>query len=227
MVKIISTLTASKMVRKCTVSNARASSIIKKGRFAPDNRRPRRSDINLIEATSFLEGAISMDMDCTGKHFVNTKILIDTGALIPSGVAISEYFFMNNLGGKIEDLIPSELNSANGANSNSTMETVGQLGVRIRFNNLSTIFSGSAVVLKNLSLPIITGINFLKTNSLSPILDPFSAQIVHSPSNEKQELIANINDRSSPLTKTHRRPVEKSPPLKTLLLTMNVHLSCF
>ena len=127
--------------------------------FAPANQKPRRSDINLIEATSFLEGAISMDMGCTGENFENTKILIDTGALIPSGVAISEYFFMNNLRGNIEDLIPSELDSANGASSNSTMETVGQLKVRIRFNNLSTIFSGSAV-LKNLSLPVIIGINF-------------------------------------------------------------------
>ena len=80
-------------------------------RFAPANQKPRRSDINLIEATSFLEGAISMDMDCTGKNFENTKILIDTGALIPTGVAISEYFFFNNLRGKIEDLIPSELDS--------------------------------------------------------------------------------------------------------------------
>ena len=127
-------------------------------KFTPANQKPRRSDINLIEATSFLEGAISMDMGCTGENFKNTKILIDTGSLIPSG--ISEYFFMNNLRGNIEDLIPSELDSANGASSNSTMETVGQLGVRIRFNNLSTIFSGSAVVLKNLSLPVIIGINF-------------------------------------------------------------------
>jgi len=87
-----------------------------------------------------------MDMGCTGENFENTKILIDTGALIPSGVAISEYFFMNNLRGNIEDLIPSELDSANGASSNSTMETVGQLRVRIRFNNLSTIFSGSAEI---------------------------------------------------------------------------------
>ena len=87
--------------------------------------------------------------------------------------------------GKIEDLGPSELNSADGASSNSTMKTVGQLEVRIRFNNLSTIFSGLAVVLKNLSLPVIIGVNFLKTNSFSPILDPSSAQIVHKPTDEK------------------------------------------
>ena len=61
-------------------------------KFAPDNHKPRRSNINLIEVTSFLEGAISMDIDCTGKNFENTKILIDTGTLIPTGVSISEYF---------------------------------------------------------------------------------------------------------------------------------------
>jgi len=107
-----------------------------------------------------------MDMDHTGNHFEDTKILIDTGALISTGVAISEYFFTNHLQGKISDLVPSDLNSANGASSNSTMETVGQLEVRIRFNQMSTIFSGSAVVLKNLSLPVIIGVNFLKTNSI-------------------------------------------------------------
>ena len=100
----------------------------------------------MIEATSFLECAVSMDMDHTGNHFENTKILNDTGALIPTGVAISEYFFINNLQGKVGDLLPSDLNSANGASSNSTMETVGQLEVKIRFNQMSTIFSGSAVV---------------------------------------------------------------------------------
>jgi len=52
-----------------------------------------------------------MDMDHTGNHFKNTKILIDTGALIPTGVAISEYFFTNHLQGKISDLVPSDLNS--------------------------------------------------------------------------------------------------------------------
>ena len=122
-------------------------------KFAPDNLRQRRSDINVIEATSFLEGAVSMDSDHTGNNFENTKILIDTGALIPTGVAISEYFFTNVLRGRTEDLRPSNLGSANGASSNSTMETLGQLEVRIRFDNLSTIFSGSAVILKNLSLP--------------------------------------------------------------------------
>ena len=53
-------------------------------KFFPTNQKPRRSDINMIEATSFLEGAISMDMNCTGRNLINTKLLIDTGALIPS-----------------------------------------------------------------------------------------------------------------------------------------------
>ncbi len=96
------------------------------------------------------------------KTFINSKILIDTSALIPTGVAISEDFFTNNMQGRISDLIPSDLSSANGASSNSTMKTVGQLEVRIRFNQMSTIFSGSAVVLKNLSLPVIYRGKFFK-----------------------------------------------------------------
>ena len=38
-------------------------------------------------------------MDHTGTNFVETKLLIDTGALIPSGIAVSEQFFIDNLGG--------------------------------------------------------------------------------------------------------------------------------
>ena len=106
----------------------------------------------MIKATSFLEGAVSMDMDSAGNHFEDTKILNDTGALIPTGVTISEYCFVNNLQGKVGDLVPLDLNSANGTSSNSMMETVGQLEVKIRFKHMSTIFSGSAVVLKNLSV---------------------------------------------------------------------------
>ena len=128
-------------------------------KYVPDEVKLRPQGIIVIEATSFLEGAVSMDTDHSGNHFENTKILIDTGALIPTGVAISEDFFTNHLQGKLSDLVPSDLNSANGASSNSTMKTVGQLEVRIRFNQMSTIFLGSAVVLKNLSLPVIIGVN--------------------------------------------------------------------
>ena len=48
----------------------------------------------MIEATSFVEGAVSMDMDSTGNNFKPIKMLVDTGALIPSGIAISEQFFV-------------------------------------------------------------------------------------------------------------------------------------
>ena len=87
-----------------------------------------------------------MDMGNSGENFVNTKLLVDTGALIPSGVAISKQFFLEKLGGTVGQLIPSDLNSANGASSNSTMKTVGQLEVIIKFEHLSQIFSGSAVI---------------------------------------------------------------------------------
>ena len=141
----------------CTKCKSRYHNVDGHFKYAPEGQNLRNPGINVLEATSFLEGAVSMDMNPTGNHFSHTKILIDTGALIPTGVAISEYFFINHLQGKLSDLVPSDLNSANGASSNSTMETVGQLEVRIRFNQMSTIFSGSAVVLKNLSLPVIIG----------------------------------------------------------------------
>ena len=129
-------------------------------RFSPDNQKPRRSDINMIKATSFLEGAVSTGMDCTGENFITTKLLINTGALIPSSVAISEQFFIDSLGGNVGQLVPSNFKLSKRASSNLTMETIGQLEVRIRFNNRSTIFSGSAVILRDLSLPVIIGINF-------------------------------------------------------------------
>ena len=50
-------------------------------------------------STSSVEGAISMDMECKGTNFLNAQLLIDTGALIPSDIAISEQFFITNLGG--------------------------------------------------------------------------------------------------------------------------------
>ena len=137
--------------------------------YAPDAVKPRKADINVIEATSFLEGAVSMDMENSGENFINTKLLVDTGTLIPSGVGISEQFFIDKLGGKVGKLVLSDLNSANGASSNLMMKTVGQLKVNLRFESLSKIFSGSAVILRDLSLPVIIGINFLKSNSLSPV----------------------------------------------------------
>ena len=76
-------------------------------RFSPDNQKPRRSDINMIKATSFLEGAVSKGIDCTGENFINTKLLINTGALIPSSVTISEQFFIDSLRGNVGQLVPS------------------------------------------------------------------------------------------------------------------------
>jgi len=69
-------------------------------RHIPSNKAPRSPDINLInsiEATSFVEGVISVDNK--GTNFVESKLLIDTGALIPSGIAISEQYLVENLGG--------------------------------------------------------------------------------------------------------------------------------
>ena len=66
----------------------------------PSNRALRRPDINLInsiEAILFVEGAVSVDNK--GTNFVESKLLIDTGALIPSGIAISEQYLVENLGG--------------------------------------------------------------------------------------------------------------------------------
>ena len=62
----------------------------------------------MIEATSFVEGAVSMDMDSTGNNFKPIKMLFDTGALIPSGIAISEQFFVHNMKGDIRSLFTVE-----------------------------------------------------------------------------------------------------------------------
>ena len=49
-------------------------------------------------ATSFVDGGISLKNE--GKpFFVNSKLLVDTGALMPSGIAISEDFFFQGMGG--------------------------------------------------------------------------------------------------------------------------------
>ena len=66
----------------------------------PSNKAPRRPDINLInsiEATSFIEGAVSVDNK--GTNSIESKLLIDISALIPSSIAVSEQFFIENLGG--------------------------------------------------------------------------------------------------------------------------------
>ena len=48
--------------------------------------------------TSFVDGAVSINNG--GKiFFVNSKLLVDTGALLPSGIAISEEFYVQGMGG--------------------------------------------------------------------------------------------------------------------------------
>ena len=50
------------------------------------------------KATSFVEG--DLNIEYTGNKFVLCpKILVDTGALVPSGIAVSEDFFVSHLGG--------------------------------------------------------------------------------------------------------------------------------
>ena len=49
--------------------------------------------------TSFVDGAVSIKNG--GKNsFVNSKLLVNTGALLPSGIAISETFFFQTMGGE-------------------------------------------------------------------------------------------------------------------------------
>ena len=43
--------------------------------------------------------------------------------------------------------------------ANSTMKTVGQVDLKIKMSNINFFFEGSAVVLENLSLPVILGVN--------------------------------------------------------------------
>ena len=87
-----------------------------------------------MEATSFIDGEINIEN--TGDNFVVCpKILIDTGALVPSGIAVSDDFFVEHLGGEHSKLRPSQLLSANGATTTGSMKTVGEASVQIRFTS--------------------------------------------------------------------------------------------
>ena len=90
-----------------------------------------------------------------------------------------------------------------------------QTHVSVRFSRMNLIFSGRAIVLKNLSLPIILGMNFLKNNTLSPYLTPYEAKLVHIPSNQSQALIANIVEKN---------PEKFPPPLVQLRTPPNLGL---
>ena len=102
-------------------------------------------------------------------------------SLIVNSLLIPEEFFFQGLGGNVRSLKPSNLPNASGALANSTMRTVGQVDVRIKMSNINFFFEGQALILENLFLPVILGVNFLKSNSLSPILEQDTAQLVHTP----------------------------------------------
>ena len=169
-----------------------------------------------------MDGAVSINNE--GKDsFINSKLLVDTEVLLPSGIAISEAFFFQKMGGNVRSIKPSNLPNASGALANSTMRTVGQVDVRIKMSNINFFFEGQALILENLSLPVILGVNYLKSNSLSPILEPDMAQLVHTLSQQAQTLIANVSSvnfqknkspsRSRPQTHQKRSNLsEKSPP---------------
>lgn len=44
---------------------------------------------------------------------------------------------------------------------NAAMNTLGEVSVEVKFSKIDNIFKGTAVVLQNLFLPIILGVNFL------------------------------------------------------------------
>ena len=181
--------------------------------------------------TSFLDGAVNIGKTGTNSFIPCPRILIDTGALIDNGIAISEDFFKQILDGDIDRLQTSQLREANGASPNSVMTTLGETDVRVRFSRINQTFSGRAIVLKNLALPIILGMNFLKNNSLSPFLTPYEAKLVHLPSNQSQALIANIVENvsgkqtSPPLVQLKKPPnlVLEQKQSKTGLLILRIH----
>jgi len=58
-------------------------------------------------ATSFLDGTVNIGQTGNSSFVYCPRILIDTGALVPSGIAISDVFFKDHLGGDISRLTPS------------------------------------------------------------------------------------------------------------------------
>ena len=168
---------------KCSLSNHTTSAHIE----FPRKSAPRAGGVEEVgvftcfsAGTSFVDGAVSINNG--GKDsFVNSKLLVHTGALLPSRIAISKAFFSQRMWGNARSIKPSNLPNASGALANSTMRTVGQVDVRIKMSNINFFFEGQALILENLFLPVILGVNFLKSNSLSPILEQDTAQLVHTP----------------------------------------------
>ena len=57
-------------------------------------------------ATSFLDGTLNISHTGTNRFVNCPKILVDTGALVPSEIAISDKFFCQHLGGELDKLSP-------------------------------------------------------------------------------------------------------------------------
>ena len=55
-------------------------------------------------ATSFLDGTVNIGQTGNNSFVHCPRILIDTGVLVPSGIAISDVFFKDHLGGDISRL---------------------------------------------------------------------------------------------------------------------------
>ena len=102
--------------------------------------------------TSFVDGAVSIN-DGGKDSFVNSKLLVHTGALLPSGIAISEEFFFQKMGGNSRSIKPSSLPNASGALANSTMRTVGQVDVKIKMSNI-VIFKGVVLFVQQATLSL-------------------------------------------------------------------------
>jgi len=66
--------------------------------------------------------------------------------------------------------------SVTGVTINAMMGTLEEVEIKLVFYRINTTFTGITVVLRNLSLPIILGISFLKNNSLSPLFTPKSVK---------------------------------------------------
>ena len=127
-------------------------------------------------------------------NFTETmRVLIDTGNVLAVGLCVSEAFYLS-LGGRLEDLSPPSLQTANGASLNSAMHGVGDTYVYIKCTNFNNVvLSGPCVVLRGLNEEVIVGMNFLRDNSLNLDLSPHKASLIHAPTQQKQQLVASIS----------------------------------
>ena len=146
-----------------------------------------------VTGSAFALANVSTSASGMNNFSKTVNVLVDTGNLLSIGLCVSEDFFVS-LGGNVGDLSPPSFHTANGASENSAMYSVGETIVHIKCDNFSSILSGAAVVLKNLSQSVIVGMNFLQDNSLCLDLAPDYAHLIHSPTNERQVLIAQISE---------------------------------